>query len=123
MNYKKFIQSLKNGINSYKYELKTISYFRKDSVSLSIWISLLERHYNNNNNSSSNNNNNIENILKDLSNVDASRPKFFKIINYAIAQGYLIKEASKNDKRKFNICISKKSINEFEEWASLFHNL
>jgi len=46
-----------------------------------------------------------ENILKDLSNVVASRPKFFKIINDAISQGYLIKEANKNDKRKFNICL------------------
>ena len=118
MNYKKFIQSLKNGINSYKYELKTISYFRKDSVSLSIWICLLERHYNNNNN-----NNNIENILKDLSNVIASRPKFFKIINNAISKSYLIKEANKNDKRKFNIYLSKPSIKEFEVWALLFKSL
>ena len=68
-------------------------------------------------------NNNIENILKDLSNIVAYRPKFFKIINNAIAQDYLIKEANKNDKRKFNIHLSKQSINEFEEWASLFHDL
>ena len=85
----------------------------KQNAPLSIWISLLERHYNNN----------IENILKDLSNVVASRPKFFKIINNAVAQGYLIREANKNDKRKFNIHLSKQSINEFEEWASLFHDL
>ena len=119
MNYQKFINSVKSGINNHKFDLITISYFRKDNVSLSIWICLLERHYNNNNN----NNNNIENILKDLSNVIASRPKFFKIINNAIAKGYLIKEANKNDKRKFNIHLSKESIKEFEEWALLFKNL
>jgi len=118
MNYQKFIQFIKIGVNSNKFDLKTITYFREDSVSLSIFISLLERHYNNNNN-----NNNIENILKDLSNVVASRPKFFKTINNAVAQGYLIREANKNDKRKFNIYLSKQSIKEFEEWASLFHNL
>ena len=117
MNHQKFINSLKIGINSHKSDLKTISYFRKDSVSLSIWICLSERHYNNNNN------NNIENILKELSNVVASRPKFFKIINNAISKGYLIKEANKNDKRKFNIFLSKQSIKEFEDWALLFCNL
>ena len=118
MDYQKFINIIKIGINNHKFDLKTISYFRKDSVSLSIWICLLERHYNNNNN-----NNNIENILKDLSNVIASRPKFFKIINNAISKNYLIKEANKNDKRKFNIYLSKQSIKEFEEWALLFKNL
>ena len=117
MNIKKFIQLINIGINSNKFDLKTISYFRKDNVSLSIWTSLLERHYNNNNN------NNIENILKDLVNVVASRPKFFKIIANAIAKGYLNKEANKNDKRKFNIFLSKQSIKEFEDWALLFCNL
>ena len=117
MDYQRFINSFKIGISNNKFDLQTISYFRKDSVSLSIWISLLERHYNNNNN------NNIENILKDLSNVAASRPKFFKIINNAISKSYLIKEANKNDKRKFNIYLSKQSIKEFEEWALLFKNL
>ena len=119
MNYQKFVNYIKVGINNRKFDLKTISYFRKDSVSISIWICLIERHYNNNNN----NNNNIENILKDLSNVIASRPKFFKIINNAISKSYLIKEANKNDKRKFNIYLSKQSIKEFEEWALLFKNL
>jgi len=119
MEYQKFINSIKIGITNHKFDLKTISYFRKDSVSLSIWICLLERHYNNNNN----NNNNIENILKDLSNVIASRPKFFKIINNAISKSYLIKEANKNDKRKFNIYLSKPSIKEFEVWALLFKSL
>ena len=113
MDYQKFINSIKIGITNHKFDLKTISYFRKDSVSLSIWICLLERHYNNN----------IENILKDLVNVVASRPKFFKIIANAIAKGYLIKEANKNDKRKFNIFLSKQSIKEFEDWALLFCNL
>ena len=120
MEYQKFINYIKVGINNHKFDLKTISYFRKDSVSLSIWTCLLERHYNNNNN---NNNNNIENILKDLSNVVASRPKFFKIINIAISKSYLIKVANKNDKRKFNIYLSKTSIKEFEEWALLFKSL
>jgi hypothetical protein len=118
MNYQKFINSFKIGISNNKFDLQTISYFRKDSVSLSIWVCLLERHYNNNNN-----NNNIENILKDLSNVTASRPKFFKIINNAISKSYLIKEANKNDKRKFNIYLSKQSIKEFEAWALLFKSL
>ena len=117
MDYQKFINSIKIGISNPKFDLKTISYFRKDSVSLSIWICLLERHYNNNNN------NNIENILKELANVVASRPKFFKIINNAISKGYLIKEANTNDKRKFNIYLSKPSIKEFEVWAFLFKSL
>ena len=118
MDYQKFINSIKTGISNNKFDLKTISYFRKDSVSLSIWICFLERHYNNNDD-----NNNIENILKDLSNVIASRPKFFKIINNAISKSYLIKVANKNDKRKFNIHLSKQSIKEFEQWAFLFKNL
>ena len=118
MDYKKFINSIKIGISNHKFNLKTISYFKKDTVGLSIWICLVERHYNNNNN-----NNNIENILKELSNVVASRPKFFKIINNAISIGYLIKEANINDKRKFNIYLSKQSIKEFEEWAKIFKGL
>ena len=34
-----------------------------------------------------------------------------------------IKEANKNDKRKFNIYLSKPSIKEFEVWALLFKSL
>ena len=123
MDYQNFINSIKIGISNHKFNLKTISYFKKDSVSLSIWICLVERHYNNYNNNNNNNNNNIENILKELSNVVASRPKFFKIINNAISKSYLIKEANKNDKRKFNIYLSKPSIKEFEVWALLFKSL
>ncbi len=50
----------------------------------------------------------------------ASRPTIFKIIDDAVAKDYFIKEIDKNDKRKYNLFSSSKTIAEFEEWAKVF---
>ena len=118
MIYLKFLQYLKIGLKSTKLDLSSIQYFHKNSVSFSIFIFLLERYYND-----ENDDNNIENILKNLPSVFASRPMLFKIINNAIIKGYLSRLPNKSDKRKFNIVLSKQSVKDFEEWALLFKNL
>ena len=119
MNYLKLIQNLKKdlGFNLNKYQ--TVKFFRKDIVSYWIWFEVLEKNYNNNNN----NNNNIESIIQNIPSELGSRPTFFKIINAAVAKKYFIKVLDKEDKRKFNLIPSQKTIEEFKEWAKIFEGL
>ena len=74
MNYLKFLQTLRKDLNQSNSDFKTVKFFRKDIVSVWIWFSVLEQYYN------KNNKNNIENIMKEIANEYASRPKIFKII-------------------------------------------
>ena len=61
-----------------------------------------------------------EQLLKEklLSNI--SRPTVFKIIDNAVAKGYLMKIVNEKDHRKFNILPSKVTVSEYEEWAQIY---
>ena len=118
MNYLKLVQILKKDLNKSNSVFKTVKFFRKDIVSVWVWFSVLEKYYDNNNN-----NNNIENIIREIPNEYASRPKIFKIIDDALTKNYFIKILDKNDKRKYNLLPSSQTIKEFEEWAKVFKGL
>ena len=114
MDYLKLVQILKEDLNKANYDFKSVKFFRKDIVSVWVWFSVLEQYYDNNNN------NNIENIIREIPNEYASRPKIFKIIDDAVAKNYFKKILDVNDKRKYIILPSSQTIKEFEEWAKVF---
>ena len=114
MNYLKLIQNLKQDLKERLNDFKTVKFFRKDIVSYWIWISVLEKHFNNNNN------NNIESIIQNIPGELGSRPTIYKIIDNAVAKKYFTKELDKEDKRKFNLIPSQKTIEEFKEWSKIF---
>ena len=116
MNYLKLIHNLRRDLKERLNEFETVKFFRKDIVSYWIWISVLEKHFDNNNN-------NIESIIQSIPGELGSRPTLFKIIDTAVAKKYFIKELDKEDKRKFNLIPSQKTIKEFEEWAKIFKGL
>jgi hypothetical protein len=117
MDYLKLIQNLKQDLKERLNDFETVKFFRKDIVSYWIWFSVLEKNYNNNINT------NIESIIQNTPNELGSRPTLFKVIDTAVAKKYFIKELDKNDKRKFNLIPSEKTIKEFEEWAKIFKGL
>ena len=115
MNYLKLLQNLKKDLNQSNSDFETVKFFRKDIVSVWIWFSVLEQYYDNNNN------NNIENIMREIPNEYASRPKIFKIIdNAVVAKNYFKKILNENDKRKYNLLPTSQTIKEFEEWSKVF---
>ena len=114
MNYLKLLQNLKKDLNQSNSDFETVKFFRKDIVSVWIWFSVLEQYYDNNNN------NNIENIMREIPNEYASRPKIFKIIDDAVSKKYFEKIPDKNDRRKYNLFPTSQTIKEFEEWAKVF---
>jgi len=113
MNYLKLLQNLKKDLNQSNSDFETVKFFRKDIVSVWIWFSVLEQYYDNNNN-------NIENIMREIPNEYASRPKIFKIIDNAVAKNYFKKILNENDKRKYNLLPTSQTIKEFEEWSKVF---
>ena len=113
MNYLKLLQNLKKDLNQSNSDFETVKFFRKDIVSVWIWFSVLEQYYDNNNN-------NIENIIREIPNEYASRPKIFKIIDNAVAKNYFKKILNENDKRKYNLLPTSQTIKEFEEWSKVF---
>src|SRR6056300_1337137 len=113
MNYLKFLQNLKKDLNTSNIEFETVKFFRKDIVSVWIWFCVLEQYYNNNNN-------NIENIISEIPKEYASRPTIFKIIDHAVSKKYFEKIVDKDDRRKYNLFPTSKTIKEFEEWAKVF---
>ena len=115
MNYLKLLQNLKKDLNQSNSDFETVKFFRKDIVSFWIWFSVLEQYYDNNNNK-----NNIENIMREIPNEYASRPKIFKIIDNAVAKNYFKKILNENDKRKYNLLPTSQTIKEFEEWVKVF---
>ena len=114
MNYLKLLKTLKKDLNQSNSDFETVKFFRKDIVSVWIWFCVLEQYYNNNNYI------NIENIMSEIPNEYASRPTIFKIIDDAFSKKYFDKIVDKNDKRKYNLFPTSKTIKEFEEWATIF---
>ena len=113
MNYQKLLKSLKKDVIKYP-AFKTVEYFRKDLVSVWIWIHILENYFNNNKIV------NIQKIIQEIPYEIASRPTIYKIIDAAVAKKYFIKLIDEKDKRKFNLFPSSQVINEFKEWSKIF---
>ena len=113
MDYLKLLQTLKNDLNISDSKFKTIKFFRKDIVSFWVWFCVLEQYY-------INNKNNIENIMRAIPREYASRPTIFRIIDDAVAKNFFEKIVDKNDKRKYNLFPTSKTVKEFEDWAKVF---
>lgn len=113
MNYLKLLNSLKNDVLKYP-SYKTVEYFRKDFVSVWIWIHVLDNYFNNRENI------NIQKIMQEIPYQIASRPTVYKIIDAAVDKKYLIKVINEKDKRKYNLFPSTQVVNEFKEWAKIF---
>lgn len=113
MNYLKLLNSLKKDvIKNPRY--KTVEYFRKDLISVWVWIHILDNYFNNRQNI------NIQNIMQEIPYQIASRPTVYKIIDAAVAKKYLIKLIDEKDKRKYNLFPSTQVVSEFKEWAKIF---
>tara|TARA_B100001063_G_scaffold194114_1_gene185600 strand:+ start:31 stop:378 length:348 start_codon:yes stop_codon:yes gene_type:complete len=112
MNYLKLLNRLKKNVMT-DPGYTTVEYFRKDFISVWIWIYILENHF-------QNTKINIQNIIEEIPYQYASRPTLYKIIDSAVAKKYFIKIVDEKDKRKFNLFPSTQVINEFKEWSKLF---
>ena len=93
---------------------KTVEYFRKDFISVWIWIYILDNYFNNRKNI------NIQNIIQKIPYEFASRPTLYKVIDAAVIKKYFIKIKDEKDKRKYNLFPSTQVINEFKEWSKIF---
>ena len=113
MDYLKLLSSLKKDVIA-NPKFETIQYFRKDFISVWIWIYLLENHFNNKKKI------NIQNIIQEIPNEYASRPTVYKIIDAAVIKKYFIKVIDEKDKRKYNLFPSTQVISEFKEWSKVF---
>ena len=106
----------KNDLNKSNSNFQTIKFFIKNIVSVWIWYSVLEQYYNNNNDKK-----NIENIImSEIPNEYTSRPTVFKIIDDPVSKKYFEKIVDDNDRRKYNLFPTSKTIKEFEEWSKVF---
>ena len=103
-------QDLLNSNSKYK----TLKFFRKNIVTVIIWLSSIKNFYNNEKNS-------VEDLVRRSNSVSrVSRPSVVSFINNAVSKGYLISEKSKSDKRKYNIIPTKITLKEFEKWSKIF---
>ena len=113
MNYLKLLYSLKKDVIA-NPKFETIQYFRKDFISVWVWIYVLENHFNNKKTI------NIQNIIQEIPNEFASRPTVYKVIDIAVAKKFFIKIIDEKDKRKYNLFPSTQVVDEFKEWAKIF---
>ena len=113
MDYKKFIIFIKNDFENSNSKYQTIKFFRSNIILIFIWFWTLEKMYNKENL-------NIEQLIEDIPKGFGSRPTIFKFINLSIKKKYLLKINDPSDKRKFQLKLSKESIEEFESWAKGF---
>ena len=113
MNYLKLLKSLKKDV-ILNPNFATVKYFRKDFISVWVWIHILENYFNNNKIV------NVQKIIQEIPYEIASRPTIYKIIDAAVAKKYFIKLIDEKDKRKYNLFPSIQVINEFKEWAKIF---
>ena len=113
MDYKKFVTFLKLDFENSNSKYQSIKFFRSHIILIFIWFWTLEKMYNKNNL-------NIEQLIEDIPRGFGSRPTIFKFINSAIEKKYLLKISDPEDKRKYKLKLSQKSIEEFESWAQGF---
>jgi hypothetical protein len=111
MDYLKLLTTLNLDLNY--GNPSSVKFFRTSIYSIFIWFQVLIFYYKKENLTT-------EQLLKEkfLSNI--SRPTVFKIIDNAVAKGYLVKIINNTDHRKFNIKPSASTVKEYEEWAQIY---
>tara|TARA_Y100000768_G_C23894607_1_gene641923 strand:- start:666 stop:1013 length:348 start_codon:yes stop_codon:yes gene_type:complete len=92
---------------------KSIKFFRSYGAhGYVIWLNIISKHINNQNLF-------IEDLI-DLSLKFASRRTIIDFINKGIAEGYLTKSNSNDDKRKVMVKPTKITLEEYKEWGKYF---
>ena len=111
MDYLKLLTTLNLDLNN--GNSGSVKFFRTSIYSIFIWFQVLICYYKKENLTT-------EQLLKEkfLSNI--SRPTVFKIIDNAVAKGYLVKIINNKDHRKFNIKPSATTVKEYEEWVQIY---
>jgi len=111
MDYLKLLTTLNLDLNN--GNTGSVKFFRISIYSIFIWFQVLIFYYKKENLTT-------EQLLKEklLSNI--SRPTVFKIIDNAVAKGYLMKIVNEKDHRKFNIIPSASTVKDYEEWAQIY---
>lgn len=93
---------------------KTLKFFRKNIVTVTVWLYTIKNFYNNQCNS-------VEDLVRRANTVSrVSRPSIVKFIKIAVSQDYLIIKTNEKDKRKYNIIPAKITLKEFEKWSDIF---
>ena len=113
MNHLKLLKILKKNV-MINPNFVTVRYFRRDFVSVWVWIHILQNYFDNNKIL------NIQKLIQEIPYEVASRPTIYKIIDAAVAKKYFLKIVDEKDKRKFNLFPSSQVINEFKEWSKIF---
>lgn len=116
MNYLNIIELLYEGLEPYEHPHESIAFFKKDKVSMLLWLLVLRFHY-------QKKDCNTESIFLNISPHFASRPTIYKHIDAAISKGHIFKKQNEKDHRIFNLYPSEVTINEFEEWANKFTHI
>ena len=91
----------------------SVKFFRTSIYSIFIWFQVLIFYYKKENLTT-------EQLLKEKFISNISRPTVFKIIDNAVAKGYLVKIINNTDHRKYNIKPSATTVKEYEEWAQIY---
>src|SRR6056300_748561 len=110
MNYLKLLEILENDLNISNSKFETVKFFRKDITSVWVWFIVLISYYKKTKVTS-------EMILNTIPKEYASRVTIFKILDDSVKKKYFNKEVDINDKRKFIISPTKKTLEEFEKWS------
>ena len=113
MNYLNIIELLYEGLEPYEHPHESIAFFKKDKISMLLWLLVLRFHY-------QKKDCNTESIFLNIPSHLASRPTVYKHIDNATSKGYVIKKQNQDDHRIFNLYPSDTTIREFEEWVNKF---
>ena len=113
MNYLKLLENLEKDLDFSNNKFKTVKFFRKDISSVWVWFIILKSYYKNTKVTP-------EIVLNIIPKEYASRVTIFKILDDADKKKYFTKETDINDKRKFIISPTKKTLEEFEKWSLIF---
>ena len=113
MDYLLLLSKLAKNLNTQTKDRETVLFFRRDIVHIMVWINLLKFHY-------ETKDCNAEQIVSEIPKSYASRPTIFKIIENAVTKKYILKTVNVNDKRKYNLLPSSRTVKEFEAWALTF---
>ena len=111
--YLNFLKNILNTLNFKEHRKSSLSFFRKDNISLVIYCNILINYYNNNPTF-------IEELIKQIHN--GSRITIKKKIDDAISFNYLTATKSKVDRRKIDINPTKETIKEFEAYVDRLKN-
>ena len=112
---KKLCEALEKDLKESNDKFETVKYFRQNMVSVAIWITCVNSHYNKKDLS-------VEDIFRRVNEiVRTSRPSVVRYLEEAKNSKYLEFNKSSIDKRSYRIMPSEKTIYEFEQWSEVFN--